>query len=192
MKVENVKDVTGYVLAGGQSSRMGIDKRWIKIGQETLIEHAYNLIESTLAEPPIVVSSNPDERIPSTWQIIPDIITGKGPLGGLVSALEHSSTDWILVLPVDLPFLTIEDLELLLAFDRNDCEVVTLSVSGEPEPLVALYSKSTQQFWAERLRDGKLALRSGIWKLKWHTVMIPTGSKALTNLNTQEDLARLK
>jgi molybdopterin-guanine dinucleotide biosynthesis protein A len=192
VKSDVSNNVTGYILAGGQSSRMGIDKRWIKIGHETIIERIYNLIENVLGEPPVVVSNNPDKRIPSTWEIIPDKIAGKGPLGGLVALLENCGSEWALVLAVDLPYLISQEIDLLLTSTRDGYEVITLSNSGDPEPLVALYNKSTLDFWTQRLVNNELSLHRGIKKLKWKPVLIPIGSQALTNLNTQEDLAKLK
>jgi len=184
-------EVTGYILAGGKSKRMGIDKRWIRIDQKTLIERTFNLLNSTLGRPPFVVCNDTENIFPSSWQIIGDKTPGKGPLGGLVALLEQCKSEWALVLPVDLPRLTSREINLLMNSPRDGYEVITLSDSGNPEPLVALYNKSTLEFWAQRLNDGNLSLHRGIKKLKWKPVLIPIGSQALTNLNTQEDLAEL-
>ncbi|MDP8239040.1 MAG: molybdenum cofactor guanylyltransferase [Candidatus Hatepunaea meridiana] len=184
-------DVTGYILAGGESKRMGIDKRWIRIGHHSLIERAFNLLSSTLGQPPFVVCNDTEKGFPSTWEVIPDKVAGKGPLGGLVAVLENCRSEWALVLAVDLPYLTSQEINLLLTSPQNDYEVITLSDSGDPEPLVALYNKSTLQFWTQRLNDGYLSLHRGIKKLKWKPAQIPVGCQALTNLNTQEDLAKL-
>jgi len=184
-------DVTGYILAGGKSKRMGIDKRWIKIGRHSLIERTYYLLTNTLGQPPLIVCNDTETVFPSTWEVIPDKVHGKGPLGGLLAVLENCRSEWALVLPVDLPYLTSEEINLLLASTRNGYEVITLSESGAPEPLIALYNKSTLKFWTQRLNDGHLSLHRGIKKLKWKPVQIPIGCQALTNLNTPKDLAKL-
>jgi len=189
---KDTSDVTGYILAGGQSKRMGIDKKWIRIGHHSLIECTFNLLNRALRQPPIVVSNEKEKNFPSTWEIISDKVAGKGPLGGLVSLLEHCRSEWALVLAVDLPYLTSKEIDLLLTFTRNGYEVITLSDSGDPEPIVALYNKSTLKFWIQRLHDENLSLHRGIRKLKWKPVPIPIGCNALTNINTQEDLANLK
>ena len=184
-------DVTGYILAGGKSRRMGIDKKWIKIGRDSLIERTYHLLTNTLGQPPIIVCNDTETVFPSTWEVIRDKVPGKGPLGGLVALLEHCRSAWASVLPVDLPYLTSEEINLLLASPRNDYEVITLSEAGDPEPLIALYSKSTLKFWTQRLNDSNLSLYKGIRKLKWKPVLIPIGCQALTNLNTPKDLNKL-
>ncbi len=184
-------DVTGYILAGGQSKRMGIDKKWIRIGHHSLIEVTFNLLNNTLCQPPFIVSNDSEKNFPSTWEVIPDKVAGKGPLGGLVALLEHCRSEWALVLAVDLPHLTSQEINLLLTSTRNSYEVITLSDSGYPEPLVALYNTSTLKFWTQRLYTDNLSLHRGIKKLKWKSVSIPIDSQALTNLNTQEDLAKL-
>ncbi|NQU04546.1 MAG: molybdenum cofactor guanylyltransferase [Calditrichaeota bacterium] len=191
MNKEDRNDVTGYILAGGQSKRMGIDKKWIRIGQHSLIEATFNLLDNVLDEPPFVVCNDTENEFPSTWKIIPDKVASKGPLGGLVALLERCRSEWALVLPVDLPYLTSQEINLLLTSTRNGYEVITLSDSGYPEPLVALYNKLTLKFWTRRLYADNLSLHRGIKKLKWKPVSIPVGCQALTNLNTQEDIDRL-
>ena len=191
MSNEDHNSVTGYILAGGTSKRMGIDKRWIKVGRYSLIERTYQLLTDTLGQPPSVVCNDAETIFPSNWDVISDKVPGKGPLGGLLSALEQCRSDWALVLAVDLPLLTSEEINLLMASPRNGYEVITLSQSGDPEPLIALYRKSTLKFWSHRLDEGKLSLHRGIRKLKWKPVSIPFGSQALTNLNTPMDLAKL-
>ena len=173
MSCTDHKDVTGYILAGGNSKRMGTDKRWIRIGQYSLLERTFQLLKDSLGDKPFVVCNDEKNIFPASWEIIPDKITGKGPLGGLLGVLDHCKSDWALILPVDLPLITSLEIDLLLNSTRNGFEIITLSESGEPEPLAALYNTSTLEFWTQRLQNNYLSLHRGIRSLKWKPVLVP-------------------
>src|SRR2546426_12054394 len=87
--------VNGFILAGGQSSRMGRDKALLDWHGRTLVSHMIHIL-GTATDEVQVVGRDP----------LPDRIPGRGPLSGIATALEVSSTDTNLILAVDLPFLT--------------------------------------------------------------------------------------
>jgi molybdopterin-guanine dinucleotide biosynthesis protein A len=70
-------------------------------------------------------------------------------------------------------------------------DVITLSLSGDPEPLAGLYHTRTREFWSKRIEIKKYSLVDGIRSLSWKPVIIPRGSRALFNLNTPADLRRV-
>src|SRR5215831_1139378 len=99
---------TGYVLAGGQSRRLGRDKSLLPWQKGTLLEHMTRLIATVCHQVFIAGHQTPilkkkDDQI-SAW--LPDRIPGLGPLGGISTSLHASSTDQNIVVAVDLPFLT--------------------------------------------------------------------------------------
>lgn len=191
MKQDKYNDVTGYILAGGKSTRMRSDKKWIKIGGYTLFERTYRLLSDILMRSPLAVCSNPGENLPVPCKILTDKIPNIGPLGGLLAALEACPTEWTLVLAVDMPFITRTEITLLLEAPRTDCEALTLTDSGYPEPMAALYKKSTFPFWLDRADRQKYKMRSGVVRLKWKPIQIPKDSRALINLNTIDDLEKI-
>src|SRR5262245_34627440 len=85
----------GFVLAGGQSRRMGRDKAMIEWGTVSLVEHMAQLL-STVADKVQIIGRGEN----------PDKITGKGPLGGIVTALGFTDRDYNLFVAVDLPLLS--------------------------------------------------------------------------------------
>ncbi|SRR5881296_2710185 len=87
--------VNGFILAGGKSSRMGRDKALLDWHGLTLVSHMIHLLEAA-TDAVQVVGRDP----------LPDRVPGRGPLSGIATALEVSSTDANLILAVDLPFLT--------------------------------------------------------------------------------------
>jgi molybdopterin-guanine dinucleotide biosynthesis protein A len=88
--------VAGVVLAGGLSSRMGTDKSQLIINNQTLLERTKNLIFNSGIESVFVSGS----------QEIKDRVSKIGPLGGIITCLEHlTNYTHILFIPVDMPLL---------------------------------------------------------------------------------------
>ena len=94
--------MTGFVLAGGRSSRMGRDKALLDWHGRTLLQHMVDLLSSVTGRVQVV------GRDP-----LPDRVPDHGPLSGIATALETSETNAILVVAVDLPFLTRDFLNYL-------------------------------------------------------------------------------
>jgi len=184
-----IQNVRGYILAGGKSSRMGRDKRFIEVDGISLIEKSIRLLESVLGERPALVGDNLNSHLFGDFEILKDAIADKGPVGGLVSCLRHCDAEWALVLPVDMPHLARSEIEALLQSADEHWDVIALSFKGWVEPLVALYNTRTVAFWAERLNKGELALYRGIERLRTKVVNARDGSHRLMNINTPEDLA---
>ena len=104
-------DVTGFIIAGGKSRRMGFDKRQIRVNGVPLLERMRNLLRDVLGREPVFVGDN----LSSTdINILHDAKVDCGPVGGLVAALENCRTEWALILAVDLPYLSSIELTLLL------------------------------------------------------------------------------
>src|SRR3954447_23098801 len=94
--------LTGFVLAGGKSRRMGRDKALLDWHGQPLLSHMTDLLRS-VAEQVMVVGRDP----------LPDRLPGCGPLSGIATALETTATHANMVLAVDLPHLTRDFLKYL-------------------------------------------------------------------------------
>ena len=135
-----------FVLAGGQSRRMGRDKADLRFGASTLLEHALERLRSSGFEPGVAGSQAgaPALASPRT-PIVPDLFPQTGPLGGIASALLTLGTrpsQPVLFVAVDLPLLPGFFLESL--FDRaqsSGARVTLPQWNGRPQPLcIALES----------------------------------------------------
>src|SRR5262245_52595098 len=91
----------GFVLAGGKSRRMGRDKALLPWGKVSLLEHMTQLLSTVAGRVQVVGRAE-----------LPDIVSGKGPLGGILTALEATDRDANLFVAVDLPNLTPAFLDL--------------------------------------------------------------------------------
>ncbi|HVC89970.1 MAG TPA: molybdenum cofactor guanylyltransferase [Acidobacteriaceae bacterium] len=171
---EASEKISGFVLAGGRSTRLGQDKAllpWLSEGNckkngQTLLDHAIarlRLICDTVS----ICADRDDLRRPEP--MISDALPDSGPLGGIVAALEQSLTEWNMFLAVDLPLLPVEVFEALVARvqmeeqsaraadppaqDRLACFLPQLD--GLPQPLCGLYHRALAPGLRRALEQGK-------------------------------------
>jgi molybdopterin-guanine dinucleotide biosynthesis protein A len=180
---------SGYILAGGRSSRLGLDKRRIRIAETTILERTCNLVREVLGSEPVLVGDNISASMASGCRIVADACTGAGPLAGLVAALQDCRTEWALILAADLPFLQLDPLRTLIQNTGSGCQAVALTQFERLEPLAATYRCETLPFWRECLAAGRLSLHEGLWELIVGRIVVPAASRDLFNLNTPADLA---
>src|SRR5271157_3376764 len=106
-----VESVTAFVLAGGRSSRMGVDKALLSFRDQTLLART---LEKAAAVAGKAVIVGPRERYATYGDVVEDIYAGCGPLSGIHAALCATETDLNLILSVDMPLMTVEFLRWLL------------------------------------------------------------------------------
>lgn len=155
-------DISGFILAGGNSSRMGSDKALLLVEDEPLLQRMIGLLKPVCRT--IAISCQRDDYSEFNVPLIPDAFVGYGPIAGLYSSLDHSKTEWNLIVSVDVPFVN----EVLFRYlfsgiGANDC-VIPEHEAGL-EPLVALYSKRCLPVLKEMLLSGDYKLRNLFPKL---------------------------
>ena len=141
----------GFILAGGQSRRMGRDKATLKWGTGSLLDHM-TLLLSTVADPVRVVGRGD----------LPDRIPGKGPLGGILTALETSDREDNLFLAVDLPLLPQAFLELFHSRFLASPKAVLVCRTGGDFPLCLGLRRVLIADVARRVEAGNLAVHAFI------------------------------
>ena len=108
---------SGFVLAGGKSSRMKTDKAFLEIGGETFLNRAVKTLLNTCENRVKVVlnstQNNFIERLPADVPQVFDIYENRGALGGIHAALKSCETKYTIILAVDLPFVMTEAIEKL-------------------------------------------------------------------------------
>lgn len=135
--------MNGFVLAGGRSTRMGTDKALLHYAGQPLIAHAVELLKAAGVEPHIV-GARPD--LTEYAPIIEDLHPNCGPLGGIEAALAASSSEWNVILPVDLPLLPSQWVRYLIERVRITGAAATIpTLAGRPEPLCAVYRRDLLQ-----------------------------------------------
>jgi molybdopterin-guanine dinucleotide biosynthesis protein A len=131
--------LNGFVLAGGQSSRMGADKAFLALNGQTLLERALETISGVASTVSILGSR---EKFGAFGNVIEDEFPNHGPLGGIHAALRASCKELNLILAVDVPFVEKRFLEYLAEEARDNSAVATVPrASGGWQPLCAIYRR---------------------------------------------------
>ncbi|UCE66298.1 MAG: molybdenum cofactor guanylyltransferase [Candidatus Zixiibacteriota bacterium] len=181
-------DITGFVIAGGKSERFGRDKRKILVSGITLIERTIGILKELLGWHPFVVGDNLNDFQIDPGFIIKDARPDSGPLGGIVAALEKCETAWGLMLAVDLPNITAQDLESLVTATDESFDFISLTADERPEPLVALYHSRTAPLWRDQLNRNELMISEGLKRLRYKTIFPDGGVNSLKNINRPDDI----
>ena len=147
-------DRAAFVLAGGQSTRMGVDKAFVELEGRTLLVHALALAGSVASDVCIVGSR---EKFAALGEVVEDEFPQHGPLGGIHAALRASSSELNLMLAVDMPFVEIRFLQYLFQeADRHESAIVTIPrAAGAWQTLCAVYRKPFADLAEQALREGK-------------------------------------
>ncbi len=141
-------DITGIILSGGKSLRMGTNKSFLRIGDKLIIERIVSLMKS-LFDKVIIITNSPEEYKFLELHIYSDIYVGKGPLGGIHSGLVNSKTEKNFVISCDVPLMEKEMIEYIVNY-KTDAPIVFCEAAGYHQPLVGLYNK-TVSFQIEEL-----------------------------------------
>ena len=134
------KEITGFILAGGDSKRMGVNKALLKVGNKTIIERSRDLMQNIFEK--VFLSTNDFEtymflNIP----MIADIYKNLGPLSGIHAGLVTSETNKNFFLSCDLPLMP-EEMIRYIAEYKTKSDVLIASASGRSQYLCGIYNKS--------------------------------------------------
>lgn len=132
-------DVSGAVLAGGESRRFGQDKAHALLGGKPLIGHVLEPLRG-LFQDLLIVTNRPSDFLAYDAVLVSDIVPGAGALGGLLTALVHAQHDRCFVVACDMPFLQ-RPAVLRMIEQSTGCDAVVPEVRGELQPLHAVYTK---------------------------------------------------
>lgn len=130
--------LTGLVLAGGRSTRLGRDKATLEVAGEPLVVRVGRALASVCAE--VLVASGDGSRLDGLpWRQVADVVPDAGPLAGIVAALEVAGTPLVAVAAVDLPFVEPE-VFVALAESWDGGVAVLPEVDGRIQPLHAVWA----------------------------------------------------
>lgn len=134
-----IPDVTGVVLAGGKSNRMGQDKRFLYIGGHTLLERGLRTMCSLFKQVCVVIAQD-SPFLSASVPVLRDVVPPCGSLGGLYTGLREASTQHIFVAACDMPFLNVNLIRYMLGL-KEQADIIVASWSNRLHPTHAIYSK---------------------------------------------------
>jgi len=177
--------LTGVILAGGRSQRMGRDKAVLPWGSQTLLEHAVDLIRPWVGKI-WIVTNDPERHRVSGAGVLVDPVPFLGPLAALASALAKIGEGSVLVLACDMPAVTGELMAALvrLAKRHPDQAVVTRDSTGW-QPLCGVYPWTVREAMQRLVARGHSAMHDLMGVIS--PVPLSWSDEALRNVNTPED-----
>lgn len=186
--------LSAYVLAGGQSSRMGTDKAFLLLEGRSLLSRVLEVTRSATDDVHIIGQR---QKYSSFAPTIEDIFPGCGPLGGIHAALRSSHRELNLILAVDVPFVTSALLRHLVALAENSAASVTVPRVGKGwQPLCAVYRREFASTAEEALRAGRYKIDALFSSTSTQAVSEEQLQAAgfspslFRNLNTPQELAQ--
>lgn len=143
--------MTGIVLSGGESRRMGTDKAFLKLFGVPLIEHVLQALRG-LCETLIIVTNSPTRYADYDAAVITDAFDIRGPLTGIYSGLLRSTDECNVVVACDMPFLNPRLIASMSGLAEG-YDIVAPKIKGYVEPLHAIYQRGLLPVIEKRVRQ---------------------------------------
>jgi molybdenum cofactor guanylyltransferase len=202
MDVRRYRQIAGFILAGGTSSRMGRDKALLNFGGVPLILHTARLLDPLVTK--VTVVGLPRRYSALGLRAIPDEDdaqgrgepgnTGRGPLAGIAAALAATNAPWNLIVACDLPYLSPKWLNWLLSRAQHSrMEAIVPRTEHGIEPLAALYRRECSAPIAAALARGVRKVSDAIKEMRLDIVYardwrpIEPSEMILRNMNAPRD-----
>jgi molybdopterin-guanine dinucleotide biosynthesis protein A len=187
--------VTGIILSGGKSSRLGEEKGLALFRGRPLIEYAIDILRPVCEQ--IIVSANNqlNRYAEYGYQVVVDEVKNAGPIGGLFTCLKMSSTQYNFVLSCDTPFVDSRLYPYLLEHIENFQIAAPLHKGNLIEPLVACYATNVLWDIQRSIENERYKLHDVFGEIRFKAVKIyqdlPFCSEELFwNINTKNDIKR--
>ena len=194
-----VNNVTGVILAGGKSTRMGVDKATVRVGKFYLIEFPIRALRKHFEK--IIVVTN--ERLAPILRrmldpdinIVKDIYPGHGALGGIYTGLTYASTPYIFVTACDMPFINGDFVNLMLSYLEKEIHdvIIPRGIKGY-ETLYAIYRKTIKNIVKDNLLEDRNKIISffpsvDVLVIPYDVIKLyDKHEKMFLNINTKKDL----
>ncbi|HSL05951.1 MAG TPA: molybdenum cofactor guanylyltransferase [Nitrospiraceae bacterium] len=187
-------DVTGILLAGGKSRRMGEDKRHLVVGEQTLLERGLAVLHSIFQEVLVVIAQDSPPLCVDA-RVVRDLVPDCGSLGGLYTGLIQATTPCIFVVACDMPFLN-QAVIAQFTSRRAATDIVMAKLADQVHPMHALYGKRClpvveQMIQARKLKIQEMASQSSL-RVRYVTeadlLIIDPSGRSFYNVNTVADL----
>ncbi|WP_159439303.1 molybdenum cofactor guanylyltransferase [Tenacibaculum agarivorans] len=185
------ENITGIVLAGGKSSRMGKDKSLLLLKNKPLISYSIDALLPVTNE--IIIVSDYEKHEALGYKRTKDEIPDFGPVSGIYSGLKASTTPYNLILSCDIPLVQTKILQTLLNEIENDFEIIMIESEKKAMPLIALYSKKCEDKFYQAIQNKQHRLMHVVSECKTKRIALSEEEKILTsNVNTPYELELVK
>jgi molybdenum cofactor guanylyltransferase len=187
-------EVTGVLLAGGKSRRMGEDKRYLVVGEQTLLERGLGVLRSMFHEVLVVIAQD-SAPLDIDARVVRDLVPDCGSLGGIYTGLTQATSPYIFAVACDMPFLN-QAVITHFTNRRDTADIVMARLATRLHPMHALYGKGClpameQMIVARQLKIQELVSHASL-RVQYVTeadlLSIDPSWRSFHNVNTPEDL----
>jgi len=187
-------EVTGVLLAGGKSRRMGEDKRYLVVGEQTLLERGLGVLRSMFHEVLVVIAQD-SAPLDIDARVVRDLVPDCGSLGGIYTGLTQATSPYIFAVACDMPFLN-QAVITQFTNRRDTADIVMARLATRLHPMHALYGKGClpameQMIVARQLKIQALVSHASL-RVRYVTeadlLSIDPSWRSFHNVNTPEDL----
>ena len=200
-------DITGWVLAGGQGSRMGgVDKGLLTFQGQTLAQRTIERLQPQVANVMVNANRHLDQYASLGVQVVPDTTENhQGPLAGFLTGLQHCPTDWLVTVPCDTPFLPLDLVSQLAVSLVETNALVAMAQAQETDtngqrswrwqPVFCLMHRQLASSLQKHLQTGGLKITEWAKQQPLAVCRFEDGmgpAPAFANANTAEELQRLQ
>lgn len=187
-------EVTGVLLAGGKSRRMGEDKRYLVVGEQSLLERGLAVLRSIFQDVLIVIAQD-SLPLDVDAKVVRDLVPDCGSLGGLYTGLAQATTPCIFVVACDMPFL---DQAVVAQFTsrKATADIVIANLSARIHPMHALYGKRCLPVLEQMIATQQLKIKEMVshvslvvqYVTESDLVTVDPSGRSFYNVNTPADL----
>lgn len=183
-----ISNTTGYILAGGKSSRMGEDKGLKIFHGKYLVQIVIEQMQTAFNQ--VVIVSNNVGYQQFGLEVVEDKVKNIGPAGGIYTALQHSKTDKNFIVSCDMPFVSAEAITFVVK-SSEDAEITLPEMNGKIEPLFGVYSKKCLPKWKALIDEDCIKLQKMVMnfdlKIMDVSAQVNFSEKIFQNLNTPNE-----
>ncbi|GAB2886915.1 molybdenum cofactor guanylyltransferase [Uliginosibacterium flavum] len=189
--MNKTRKLTGVILAGGASRRMGgQDKGLVRFRERPLVAWVIDALAPQVDEILIIANRNLDAYRAFGHRVISDLRPDfPGPLAGFEAALTHASHDWILTCPTDAPLLPAEYACLMSRAALGSAAVAF--VDAHWQPVFSLLPKTALPSLSAALDTGERKAQRWLASIDPVLVTLDEYAAQLRDADTPEDLTAL-
>jgi molybdopterin-guanine dinucleotide biosynthesis protein A len=180
----------GFILTGGQSSRMGTDKALLPFGDGLVVDYVAARVAAAAGS--VCLVGQPERYAHLNYPAIPDLLPGIGPLGGIVTALTVHQAEWSLIVACDMPGLPDGALERILEVARlSTVDCVIPNVGTRLQPVCAAYHDSALPGLQRAIADGVRAVHRAVAYIQVQQLQF-THEEWFQSINTREEWSEFR
>jgi len=189
-----ISDVTGILLAGGKSRRMGQDKKVLSVGEGTLLDRSLDTLRSLFDQVEIVIAQD-SPLLDAPVIISRDLLPGCGSLGGIFTGIKNAKTSHVFVVACDMPFLNPAVIQYLVR-QKEEADIVVVRTELGLQMTHALYGKRCIPVIEEMIQGARLRIQELVSSREVRVRVIERKeieefdplALSFTNVNTPQEL----